>query len=152
MIGIFNRSHYESVLEERVRKIAAKEVWSRRYKQINQWEQMLISEKTVILKFFLHISRREQKKRLEARLLDKSKNWKLDASDIGERKQWDAYTKAFEEMLEKCSTEEAPWYVVPADHKWFRNWVISDTIVQTIQKLNMKYPKAAKGLEKRRIK
>jgi PPK2 family polyphosphate:nucleotide phosphotransferase len=152
MIGIFNRSHYESVLVERVRKIVPKEVWSRRYKQISQWEQMLISEKTVILKFFLHISRQEQKKRLEDRLQDKSKNWKLDASDIGERKHWDAYTEAFEEMLEKCSTEEAPWYVVPADHKWFRNWVISGTIVQTMQKLNMKYPKGPKGLEKRRIK
>jgi PPK2 family polyphosphate:nucleotide phosphotransferase len=152
MIGIFNRSHYESVLVERVKKIVPRDVWSQRYKQINQWEQMLISEKTVILKFFLHISRREQKKRLEARLTDKTKNWKLDPSDIGERKHWDAYTEAFEEMVEKCSTDEAPWYVVPSDHKWFRNWVISETIVRRLDKLEMKYPKPQESLEKVKIK
>jgi PPK2 family polyphosphate:nucleotide phosphotransferase len=152
MIGIFNRSHYESVLVERVKKIVPKEVWSRRYEQINEWEQMLVSEKTVILKFYLHISRKEQKKRLEERLQDKTKNWKLDPSDIGARKHWDAYTEAFEDMLRNCSTEEAPWYVVPADHKWYRNWVLSDTIVRAMEKLDMKYPKGAEGLDKVKIK
>jgi PPK2 family polyphosphate:nucleotide phosphotransferase len=152
MIGIFNRSHYESVLVERVKKIAPKEVWSQRYEQINEWEQMLISEKTVILKFYLHISKKEQRKRLEKRATDKRRNWKLDPSDIGSRKHWDAYAEAFEDMLRNCSTEQAPWYVVPADHKWFRNWVISDTIVRTMEKLDMKYPKAAEDLEKIKIK
>jgi PPK2 family polyphosphate:nucleotide phosphotransferase len=151
MMGIFNRSHYESVLVERVEKLAPREVWSRRYDQINQWEQMLVSEKTVILKFFLHISKKEQRKRLEARLQDKSKNWKFSPSDVRERKHWNAYMEAFEDLLRNCSKPEAPWYVVPSDHKWFRNWVISGTIVRAMEKLKMKYPPASKGVEKTRI-
>jgi polyphosphate kinase 2 (PPK2 family) len=105
----------------------------------------------VILKFYLHISKKEQKGRLQDRLDDPSKNWKFDARDLDERKHWDAYTEAYEDALEKCSTEWAPWVVVPADHKWFRNWVISDTIVRTLEKLDMEYPKPQPGIEKLKV-
>ncbi|MDP9172352.1 MAG: polyphosphate kinase 2 family protein [Planctomycetota bacterium] len=151
-IGIFNRSHYESVLVERVHDIVNKDIWSKRYQQINDWEQTLIAEKTVVIKFFLHISKEEQKKRLESRLEDKTKNWKLDPNDLAERKRWDDYMAAFEDALRFCSTEKAPWYIVPADHKWFRNWVISDAIVRTLSSLDMKYPPAPEGLDKIKIK
>lgn len=151
MIGIFNRSHYESVLVERVEKLTPREIWSKRFDQINSFEEMLTAERTVILKFFLHISKKEQKKRLQARLDDKTKNWKLDPSDLTERKKWEDYTHAFEDALRYCSTKHAPWFVVPSNHKWFRNWVISDTIVRTLEKLDMKYPKPAEGLDKIKI-
>ncbi len=146
MIGIFNRSHYESVLVERVHKIAPKEVWSKRYDQINDFERMLAAENTVILKFFLHISKSEQKRRLEARLEDKTKNWKFSSADLAERKKWDDYMEAFEDAIGRCSTDDAPWFIVPSDHKWFRNWVLSDTIVRTLAKLDMKYPRPAEDL------
>jgi PPK2 family polyphosphate:nucleotide phosphotransferase len=152
MIEIFNRSHYESVLVERVNNIVSKEVWSRRYDQINDFERMLTAEKTVIIKFFLHISKKEQKKRLQARLDDKSKLWKFDPADLKTRKHWDEYTEAFQDALRYCSTEDAPWYVVPADHKWFRNWVLSDTIVRTMEKLEMKLPPPPSGIEKIKVK
>jgi PPK2 family polyphosphate:nucleotide phosphotransferase len=152
MIGIFNRSHYESVLVERVHEIVDKEVWTRRFDQLNSFEKMLAGENTIILKYFLHISKKEQKKRLEARLKDQSRHWKFDPNDLKERKHWDEYTVAFEDLLGKCSTKHAPWFIVPSDHKWFRNWVLSDTIVRTLQKLDMKYPKAPEGLDKIQIK
>ena len=146
MIGIFNRSHYESVLVERVHKIVSKDVWSKRYDQINDFERMLASEKTVILKFFLHISKGEQKRRLEARLDDKTKNWKFSSADLAERKLWNDYMEAFEDSIGRCSTDYAPWFIVPADHKWYRNWVLSDTIVRTLSNLDMKYPKPEEDL------
>jgi PPK2 family polyphosphate:nucleotide phosphotransferase len=152
MIGIFNRSHYESVLVERVKKLVSKEVWHRRYEQINHFEQMLSDENTTIIKFFLHISKDEQRKRLQARLEDEQKNWKFSPADLAERKFWDDYIQAYEDVLEKCSTRQAPWYIVPADHKWFRNWVISDTIVRTLDKLDLNYPKAIEGIEKYKVK
>ena len=152
MMEIFNRSHYESVLVERVHEIVPKDVWSQRFEQINAFERMLISEKTLILKFFLHISKEEQKRRLEARLDDKTKRWKFSPADLAERKYWDEYTKAFEDALRYCSTEEAPWYVVPSDHKWFRNWVLSATIVKAMEKLDLKYPQPAEGLDKIKIR
>ena len=151
MIGIFNRSHYESVLVERVRDLTPKKVWSKRYDHINAFEKLLADEGTIILKFYLHISPEEQKKRLQSRLTDSSKNWKFNAKDLDERKHWDAYTEAYEDALEKCSTEYAPWIVVPSDHKWFRNWVISDTIVRTLKALDMKYPPPAPGIEKLKV-
>ncbi len=147
MMEIFNRSHYESVLVERVHKIVPKEVWSRRYQQINDFERMLTAENTLILKFFLHISKAQQRRRLEARLEDKTKHWKFNPLDLAERKRWDDYVEAFEDALRYCSTEEAPWYVVPSDHKWFRNWVLSDTIARALEKLNLKYPPAPPGLD-----
>jgi PPK2 family polyphosphate:nucleotide phosphotransferase len=147
MIGIFNRSHYESVLVERVKDLVPRHVWERRYDHINAFEKMLADEGTVIIKFYLHISAKEQKQRLEARLEDPAKNWKFDAKDLEERRHWDAYTEAYEDALERCSTDHAPWFVVPSDHKWYRNWVISDTLVRTLEKLDMKYPPPAPGIE-----
>jgi PPK2 family polyphosphate:nucleotide phosphotransferase len=152
MIGIFNRSHYESVLVERVHKIAPKHIWSKRFDQINQFEGMLTVEGTVILKFFLHISKQEQKRRLEARLKDKNKNWKFDLNDIAERGHWSQYMTAWKDILEKTSTDDAPWYVVPADHKWFRNWFLSDRIVRALENLKLKYPPAPKGIKHIKIK
>ncbi len=148
MIGIFNRSHYESVLVERVHSLVPKSVWSKRYDSINSFESLLADEGVAIVKFFLHISKDEQKRRLEARLKDKSKNWKFNIADLDERKLWDDYQEAYADALEKCSTKAAPWYVVPSDHKWFRNWVISDTLVRTLKDLDMAYPKPAEGLDK----
>ncbi len=148
MIGIFNRSHYESVLVERVHELVPEKVWKGRYDHINNFEWLLADEGTTIIKFFLHISKDEQKQRMEARLEDKAKNWKFNVGDLKERALWDDYMKAYEDALEKCSTEDAPWYIVPADKKWFRNWVVSDTIVRTLQSLDMKYPKAEEGLSK----
>ena len=148
MIGIFNRSHYESVLIERVKDLAPKSAWSKRYEHINAFEKLLADEGTIILKFFLHISRKEQKSRMESRIEDPSKNWKFSAQDLEERKRWPEYMKAYQDALEKCSTEHAPWFVVPADHKWFRNWVISDTIARTLETLDMKYPPPIPGIEK----
>ena len=151
MIGIFNRSHYESVLIERVREIAPKKVWAKRYDHINAFEAMLADENVRILKFYLNISKDEQKKRLEARLHDPTKNWKFNPGDLEERKRWDEYMAAFEDALSKCSTEHAPWYVVPANKKWYRNWVISDIIARTLQELPLEFPKAIEGIEKYRV-
>jgi PPK2 family polyphosphate:nucleotide phosphotransferase len=151
MIGIFNRSHYESVLVERVKKFVPKDVWSKRYDHINEFERVLADEGVTILKFFLHISKDEQKCRLEKRLADPAKNWKFNPADLEERKLWDDYQDAYDDMLERCSTDYAPWYVVPADRKWFRNWVLSETIVHTMEALDMKFPPPAPGLDKIKI-
>lgn len=148
MIGIFNRSHYESVLVERVKKLVPEKVWKRRYDHINHFEELLADEGVTILKFFLHISKDEQKARLEARLGDPEKHWKFNPGDLVERKSWDAYMDAYEDAIEKCSQDYAPWYVVPADRKWFRNWVISDVLVRTLEDLDMKYPPPVEGIEK----
>src|SRR5688500_14133746 len=140
MIGIFNRSHYESVLVERVKQLVPEKVWSRRYEHINAFERLLADEGVTVLKFFLHISKDEQKKRIEARLRNPRKQWKFNPADLEERRLWDEYIAAYEDALRKCSKPEAPWYVVPADRKWFRNWVISDLLVRTLDRLDMKYP------------
>lgn len=147
MIGIFNRSHYEAVLVERIHDFAPKEVWKERYEQINSWEEMMAAEGMVIMKFYLNISKKEQGERLQARLDDKEKNWKFNVGDLDERKLWDEYMEAFEDAIGKCSTEHAPWYVIPSNKKWFRNWAISDIIVRTLKELKMEFPKPAKGLE-----
>jgi PPK2 family polyphosphate:nucleotide phosphotransferase len=152
MIGIFNRSHYESVLVERVKGIAPKKVWSQRYGQINQFEAMLASENTLIVKFYLNISKKEQAERLQARLDNKRKNWKFNPGDLEERARWDQYMDAFDDALERCSTKDAPWYVIPANHKWFRNWAISDIIAREMKRLPLEYPKAIEGIEKYKIK
>ncbi len=152
MIGIFNRSHYESVLVERVKNLVPEKVWSRRYDHINHFERNLVDDQTIILKFFLHISWEEQKRRLEARLKDPDKNWKFSPSDLKERKRWDGYMEAYEDALAKCSTKYAPWYIVPADHKWFRNWAISDTIVRTLKELHLSYPPPLSDLDKIKVR
>jgi PPK2 family polyphosphate:nucleotide phosphotransferase len=151
MIGIFNRSHYEDVLIVRVHNLVPKEVWSKRFDHINNFERMLADEGVTILKFFLNISRDEQKERLQARLDEKEKNWKFNVGDLDERKHWDDYMNAFEDALEKTSTKWAPWYVVPSNRKWFRNWVISDTIVRALKEMNLKFPKPQEGLDKVKI-
>ena len=130
---IFNRSHYEAVLVERVHGLVPEKVWRERYGQINAFESLLAGAGTIVLKFFLHLSRKEQKKRLEAREDDPEKRWKANPRDWSERKLWDAYRKAFEEMLSKTSTRDAPWFVVPSDHKWYRNLVVAATLARRLE-------------------
>jgi len=139
-IGIFNRSHYEDVLVVRVHDLVPARAWKLRYEQINDFERMLAANGTTILKFFLHISREEQLERLQARIDDPTKRWKFQHGDIEERKLWDQYQKAYEDAIRKTSTEHAPWYVVPANAKWYRNWVVGSVIVRTLEGLKMKYP------------
>jgi PPK2 family polyphosphate:nucleotide phosphotransferase len=146
-ITIFNRSHYEDVLVVRVHSLVPEERWSRRYDHINAFERMLADEGTTILKFFLHISKAEQAERLQARLDTPHKQWKFAKGDLAEREKWDDYRAAFEEMLSKTSTPWAPWYVVPADRKWYRNLVISSVVTETLRRLDMAYPEPDDGLE-----
>ena len=141
MVGIFNRSHYESVLAERVRGLAPKRAWQLRYREINDFERMLTANGVVILKFCLHVSRREQKRRLQDRLTDETKNWKFDAGDLEDRARWGAYTAAYRDALRRCSTPWAPWYLVPSDDKKVRNWLVAATIVKTMAGLKPRYPK-----------
>ena len=151
MIGIFNRSHYESVLVERIHDYAPKAVWKKRYDHINAFEQMLADEGTTIVKFFLHISKKEQAERMQARLDDPKKNWKFNAGDLEERKYWDQYQGAFEDALSKCSTDAAPWYAIPADKKWFRNWAISDILVRTLRGMKPRYPDPIPDIKKYKV-
>ena len=137
---VFNRSHYEDVLVVRVHNYVPKDVWSKRYEQINEFEKLLAENGTTIVKFFLHISKDEQKERLQARLDDPSKHWKFSVGDLAERKLWDDYQAAYEDVLNKTSTKHAPWYVVPANRKWYRDLVISTVLVDTLKSLKMKYP------------
>ncbi|MBE7470780.1 MAG: polyphosphate kinase 2 family protein [Anaerolineae bacterium] len=148
MIGIFNRSHYEDVLIVRVKNLVPKKVWQTRYQHINNFEQLLVDSGITLLKFYLHISKEEQKERLQARLDEPDKRWKFNPGDLAERARWDDYMHAFEDVFEKCSTKAAPWYIVPADKKWYRNAVISETIVKTMESLEMKYPEPVAGLDK----
>lgn len=146
-MAIFNRSHYEDVLIVRVHQLVPKAVWKRRYKQINAFEKLLTDEGTTILKFFLHISKDEQKERLQARLDNPAKHWKFDVNDLAERERWDEYTVAYEEMLHRTSTSYAPWFIVPGDRKWYRNLVVAQTIVQTLEGLGLCYPEAEESLD-----
>jgi PPK2 family polyphosphate:nucleotide phosphotransferase len=146
-IVIFNRSHYEDVLVVRVHNLVPPEVWSRRYDHINAFEQMLVDEGTTIVKFYLHISKEEQKERLQARLDEPHKQWKFAKGDLAERQRWDEYRGAFEAALSKTSTGSAPWYVIPADRKWYRNLVVSRILVDTLEKLDMRYPEPEEDLE-----
>lgn len=140
-IVIFNRSHYEDVLVVRVHNLVPKQIWSKRYEQIKQFERILSEEGTIILKFYLHIDPDEQKNRLEARRDDPGKQWKFNPGDLKERKLWSEYMRAYEEAIIRTSTAYAPWYVVPANRKWYRNLVIASIIVETLENLNMQYPK-----------
>lgn len=140
-IAIFNRSHYEDVLIVRVDHLAPRDVWSRRYHEINEFERTVVDEGTTVVKFFLHISRKEQTKRLQERLNDPTKHWKFSASDMTERRNWNQYTPAIEEMLERTSTPWAPWYLVPSDRKWYRDLVVSRVLVRTLKDLKLRWPK-----------
>lgn len=143
---LFNRSHYEDVLVVRVHDIVPEERWRKRYRHIRDFEQLLADEGTTIMKFFLHISKDEQRERLQDRLDTPRKNWKFEKGDLREREHWDDYQAAFTEMLTQTSTESAPWYVVPADRKWFRNLVISQIVVESLRNLNMSFPAPEEGL------
>jgi PPK2 family polyphosphate:nucleotide phosphotransferase len=144
---VFNRSHYEDVLVVRVHDLVPPEVWGKRFDQINEFERMLAANGTTILKFYLHIDKDEQKERLQARLDDPLKRWKFRLGDLEERKRWPEYMQAYEDMLNKTSTDHAPWYIVPANHKWFRDLVISSTLVETLEELKMKFPEPEEDLE-----
>ena len=144
---IFNRSHYEDVLVVRVHKLVSEAVCKERFKQIADFEQLLADSGTTILKFYLHINKDEQKQRLQARLDDATKTWKFNPGDLKERALWGEYEKAYEDVLEKTSTEKAPWYIVPANKKWYRDLVIATVLVETLEKLGMKYPAPAEGLK-----
>ena len=146
-IVIFNRSHYEDVLVVRVHNLVPPEVWGRRYAHINAFERMLAEEGTTILKFFLHISKDEQKERLQSRLDEPEKNWKFNVGDLKERALWDDYTRAYETVLSETSTEWAPWYIVPANRKWYRNLVISNVLVKTLEGFDMHYPEPEDNLD-----
>lgn len=138
---IFNRSHYEDVGIVRVHNLVPKSVWKERYGHINDFEEMLVESGTVVLKFFLHISKGEQKERLEARLSEPSKNWKMDLDDLKERRSWGKYMAAYSEALSRCSTGRAPWYIIPADHKWFRSHAVATVVESTLRDLKLRYPK-----------
>jgi len=147
-VAIFNRSHYEDVLVVRVHKLAPQEVWSARYEFINDFEKLLLRESnTHILKFYLHISREEQLERFKQRLDDPNRNWKISDSDYKERQYWDAYTEAFEEVFQRTSKIDAPWYVIPANHKWFRNLAVSRILAATMEDFGMQVPKPEVDLE-----
>jgi PPK2 family polyphosphate:nucleotide phosphotransferase len=150
--GIFNRSQYEDVLVVRVMKLQPREVWFKRYEQINAFEKYLNQNNVILLKFFLHISKDEQAKRLEARLDDPAKNWKFELNDIKMRGFWNDYQTAYAEAINRCSTDYAPWHIVPANHKWYRDHVVARTVVKALEKLRMKWPKPREDLSKIKIK
>jgi PPK2 family polyphosphate:nucleotide phosphotransferase len=146
-VVIFNRSHYEDVLVVRVHNLVPKDVWSLRYDRINAFEQGLVEHDTHILKFYLHISKEEQLERFKARLDDPAKQWKVSEADYAERKFWDDYTAAYEDALSRCSSEHAPWFIIPADHKWFRNLAVARIVVEHLEGLHMKCPKPTVDIE-----
>ena len=142
IIGVFNRSHYEDVLVPRVRALIAEDEWKRRYVQINDFERMLSENGTTIVKFFLHISRAEQRERLVSRLEDPEKNWKFNPDDLEDRARWRDFTEAYRDLLSECSTPHAPWYIVPADDKSVRNYLVAQVMVDTLERMAPKYPRA----------
>jgi PPK2 family polyphosphate:nucleotide phosphotransferase len=142
MIGIFNRSHYEAVLVERVRELTPESVWSKRYAQIVDFERLLAESGTTVLKFFLHVSREEQHARFRKRLQKADKHWKFSAGDLDDSALWDEYTRAYDDALRRTSTEHAPWYVVPADHKPSRNLLVAEVVVDTLARMDPRYPDA----------
>ncbi|HUA17647.1 MAG TPA: polyphosphate kinase 2 family protein [Bryobacteraceae bacterium] len=146
-VVIFNRSHYEDVLVVRVHNLVPKAVWSGRYERINDFEKGLVEHDTHILKFYLHISKEEQLSRFKDRLDDPTKQWKISEADYKERNYWDEYTAAYEDALSQCSTEHAPWFVIPADHKWFRNLAVARIITEHLEGLKMTYPKPTVDME-----
>lgn len=149
---IFNRSHYEDVLAARVRKLVPKHVWERRYRHIREFERMLSDEGCTILKFFLYVSKDEQKKRLQERLDDPEKRWKFRKGDLDDRALWKQYMVAYEDAIRETATDYAPWHVIPADHNWFRNWLVAEFIVEALDRMKMKFPDPEEGLKGIKIK
>ncbi|MGN6692813.1 MAG: PPK2 family polyphosphate kinase, partial [Aquihabitans sp.] len=150
-IGIFNRSHYEDVLIARVHELVPEDVWRRRYHHINHFEELLHDAGVRVVKLFLHISPEEQAERLQARLDDPTKRWKFAAADLDVRKHWDAYQEAYEDAIQATSTKDAPWYVIPADRKWYRNWAILQVLLATMTRLDPQFPPEEEGLEGVRV-
>jgi PPK2 family polyphosphate:nucleotide phosphotransferase len=148
-VAVFNRSHYEDVLVVRVHDLVPKHVWKQRFEFINNWERLLVEEKnTTILKFFLYISKDEQLSRFKDRLDDPTRQWKISDSDYSERKLWDKYIDAFEAAISKCSTKHAPWFIIPANHKWFRNFAVSQIVARAMEDMNLSLPKPTVDLQK----
>lgn len=147
MIGIFNRSHYEDVLVVRVRNFAPEKVWRKRYDHINNFEKLLADSGVTIVKLFLYISKEEQAERLLERQQTPEKQWKFNPGDLEDRQHWDAYMSAFEDSLTKCNTKHAPWYVIPANRKWYRNLVVSQILIDTLERLDLRYPDPVPGIE-----
>jgi PPK2 family polyphosphate:nucleotide phosphotransferase len=147
-IGIFNRSHYEDVLVVRVNNLVPPDVWKTRYEHINHFERLLADSGTRILKFYLHISKEEQKKRLQARLDNPEKHWKFSIGDLPVREQWDQYMEAYEAVLTRCNTEHAPWHIVPANYKWYRDLAVSRAIVEAMEGMELAYPPPEEGLDR----
>jgi PPK2 family polyphosphate:nucleotide phosphotransferase len=145
-IGVFDRSHYEDVLVVRVEGLVPEDRWRRRYEQINEFERLLVEEGTTVVKLFLHISKDEQRERLEARLAEPEKRWKFKRGDLDTRARWDDYEAAFGEMLERTSTEHAPWHVIPADKKWYRNWAVATILVAALERLDLAWPEPDEDL------
>ena len=139
-IVIFNRSHYEDILAVRVKKLFGDEVWKRRYRHVIEFERMLAEEGTVIIKMFLHISKDEQKRRLESRLANPAKYWKFNPDDLSDRARWDEFQKAYEDLIEKTSTEQAPWFIIPGNRKWYRNLIVARIMVDVLRGLKMNFP------------
>jgi PPK2 family polyphosphate:nucleotide phosphotransferase len=147
MIGIFDRSHYEDVLIARVDRLVEESVWNARYAEINAWEEGLVADGVVLIKCFLHMSSAEQKARLAARLDDHTKHWKYNPHDVDERAKWPAYVTAYQAVLENCSTQHAPWFVIPSDRKWYRNWAVAQLLVEHLRALDLKWPLAEFDVE-----
>ncbi len=139
-IGVFNRSHYEDIVAVSVKNLAPKEVWERRYEHVNAFEKMLADEGTTILKFFLHIDQKEQRERLQSRLEDPTKRWKIDPADLADRARWDDFQRAYEAVLSRTSTPHAPWFIIPANRKWFRNLAVAALLRDALQELKLEYP------------
>jgi PPK2 family polyphosphate:nucleotide phosphotransferase len=150
-IVVFNRSHYEDIIQPRIRKTIHKSIWSQRYEHINAFERYLSDNSIKIIKFFLHISKEEQRKRLEERMNDPSKQWKVSERDITDRKFWDSYTVAYQDIINSCSNLWAPWYIIPANKKWFRNLVVALIIIDTLERMKPKFPKPTINLSKMTI-
>jgi len=150
-IGVFNRSHYEAVLAERVLRIVPRSIWSQRYKEIVDFERMLANNNVVLVKFCLHISKEEQAERFLERLANPHKNWKFSHADLKTRQLWDDYVDAYEDMLNATSHKDARWHLVPADRNWFRDYVIAQTVLRVMKRLNMKWPEPTEDLSKIRI-
>ncbi len=147
-VGIFNRSHYEDVLVVRVHGLVPEKEWRRRYSRINEFERLLVEGGVRLVKFFLHISKEEQRKRLQARLDDPTKRWKFSRRDLEERKLWPLYQQAYEDALTRCNTKYAPWYIVPSDRKWYRNLVVSRVLRSVLEEMDPQFPPAEPGIEK----
>ena len=143
LVGVFNRSHYEDVLIVRVENLVGPDVWERRYDEINRFESRLVADGVTVVKVMLHISKDEQKERLADRLADPTKHWKYNPGDLAARRRWDDYQQAYAVALERCSTDAAPWYVVPGDRKWYRNWAVASLLREVLTGLDPRYPAPA---------